>query len=90
MVSSEVAPFAKTGGLADVVGALPPALRALGHDVAAVLPRYASIDVKSLKRVAEHWWVHLGPAAFELTIYLAPADFPVYLVDCPALFGPDR
>ena len=43
-ISSEVAPYSKTGGLGDVAGALPARLRALGHDVAVVTPRYASID----------------------------------------------
>ncbi len=42
--SSEVAPFAKTGGLADVAGALPKALHALGHDVRVVLPKYRMVD----------------------------------------------
>jgi starch synthase len=41
---SEVAPFAKTGGLADVGGSLPIALRALGHDVRVVMPAYQSIE----------------------------------------------
>ena len=46
MVASECVPFAKTGGLADVVGALPKALHALGHDVIVVMPKYGSIDVR--------------------------------------------
>ena len=43
-VASEVAPYSKTGGLADVLGALPRALAALGHEVTVVTPRYRSID----------------------------------------------
>lgn len=42
--ASEVAPFAKTGGLADVAGSLPQALAALGNVVRVVLPRYRCID----------------------------------------------
>ncbi len=41
-VSAEVHPFAKTGGLADVSGALPPALKLLGHDIRVVTPKYFS------------------------------------------------
>jgi starch synthase len=43
-VASEVAPYSKTGGLADVLGGLPSALQKLGHDVTVVTPRYGSID----------------------------------------------
>lgn len=49
-VASEVVPFAKTGGLADVAGALPQALKAMGHDVRIVMPKYKSInhDMKTI------------------------------------------
>ena len=42
-VSAEVAPFARTGGLGDVVGALPKALAARGHDIRVVMPLYQRI-----------------------------------------------
>ena len=38
--ASECVPFSKTGGLADVVGALPHALAGLGHEVTVFLPKY--------------------------------------------------
>ncbi len=44
-VASEGLPFSKTGGLADVVEALPKALVAQGHEVAVVLPRYRGTKV---------------------------------------------
>ena len=63
MVSSEAAPFAKTGGLADVVGSLPSALRSFGDEVAVVIPRYASIDLKTAHRVWDNLTVHFGPVS---------------------------
>jgi len=43
-VSSEMVPFCKTGGLADVAGSLPKAVKALGHDVRAIIPKYKMVD----------------------------------------------
>jgi len=43
-VASEAAPYVKTGGLGDVIGALPRALAARGHDILVVIPRYGMID----------------------------------------------
>ncbi len=86
MISSECAPLAKTGGLADVLGALPPALKAAGENVAVVIPRYGSIDLKAARRVYDRLPVFLGPDRFDTSIYLAPEAFPLYLVDCPPLF----
>ncbi len=50
-VASEVAPFAKTGGLADVVGSLPQAVKELGHEARVVMPEYTQIDNKYLEKL---------------------------------------
>jgi len=49
ILCSEVAPLAKTGGLADVAGALPVALEQLGHEVAVCLPKYRMIEASELR-----------------------------------------
>ena len=51
IAASECVPFAKTGGLADVVGILPKFLKQMGHDVRIVMPRYYKIDKTKLKPV---------------------------------------
>ncbi|MBZ5584529.1 MAG: glycogen synthase GlgA [Acidobacteriia bacterium] len=86
MVSSEAAPLAKTGGLADVVGSLPPALRALGDEAAVCIPRYGSIALKGLRRVYDALPVYLGVDRYDTAIYQAPEEYPFYLLDCPPLF----
>ncbi|MDD7125951.1 glycogen/starch synthase, partial [Treponema porcinum] len=48
MISAEVFPFAKTGGLADAVAALAKALSEKGNDVKIVMPRYYKIDRKTV------------------------------------------
>lgn len=86
MVASEAAPLAKTGGLADVAGALPSVLQGCGDDVAVVIPRYESIDLQGARRVWDPLPVFLGPARYDAAIYQAPEEYPLYLVDCPALY----
>ncbi|MDR7401958.1 MAG: glycogen synthase GlgA [Armatimonadota bacterium] len=85
---SEAVPLAKTGGLADVGGALPAALRALGCEVRVVLPRYRGIEVAG-------WWragsvrVPLGERTVEAVIWdgaMPDTGVPVWLVDQPQLF----
>jgi starch synthase len=87
--ASEAAPFAKTGGLADVAGSLPPALAALGHKTALVMPRYREVDVRGLKlkRVAS-LTVPIGAWQERCDVLLGttPAGVPVYFIDKDAYF----
>src|SRR5690349_311620 len=74
-VTSELAPFAKTGGLADVSAALPRALHEAGHDVRVFLPFYARIDRRRYKTepVPELQRIELaiGGTAFLVSIHAA-------------------
>lgn len=93
--ASEATPYAKSGGLADVMGALPARLLERGHDVRLVLPRYGWIDRARLR-------VHPGPLVVDLGVgprfgaLLEDPDAspPTYFVehngyfDRPTLYGP--
>ena len=48
-VASEIDPFSKAGGLADVARSLPKALKKLGHDVIAITPLYGTIDKEKFR-----------------------------------------
>ena len=90
MVASEAAPFAKTGGLADVIGALPAALQARGEDVAVVMPRYGSVPLDGARRVYDHLRLWLGPESYPAAVYLIlEREVAFYFIDCPALYDRD-
>lgn len=87
MVASEAVPFAKSGGLGDVLGALPPALAARGDTVAVVLPRYGWIPLGGLMRAYENLPVWLGTRCWRTDIYAATErSVPFLMVDCPELY----
>ncbi|MEN6536811.1 MAG: glycogen synthase GlgA [Bryobacteraceae bacterium] len=87
MVASEATPFIKTGGLADVAGSLPAALKERGEDVAVVLPRYREARIDGARRVAENIAVWLGQAKYSVDVQLAvERGVPYYFIDCPALY----
>jgi starch synthase len=85
LIGSEARPFAKTGGLADVLGALPPALQRLGWDATVALPRYRGVSAGTL---LETFSVTVGGYARDVGFYDAPlADGArALLIDCPDLY----
>jgi starch synthase len=89
-VTSEVAPFAKTGGLADVSAALPRYLQRAGHAVRVVLPFYGTIPegLASYEVVTRDVGIRLGAHRYSVTIVAAtrPGDVTIYLVHCPVLY----
>jgi len=68
MVASEATPWAKTGGLADVVGALPAALEELGHAITLVLPRYRGVDTAGA--VVARRSLQMGRASYDLALHV--------------------
>jgi starch synthase len=92
MVASEATPFAKTGGLADVLGSLPAALVRLGNDVGVVIPKYRVAEILVNKAMgAERVWLAMplwvGPHAYRVDIYrLIHRGVKYFFVDCPALY----
>ncbi|MCB9713110.1 MAG: glycogen synthase GlgA [Myxococcales bacterium] len=88
MVASELFPLVKTGGLADVTGALPRALARRGHDVRVLVPGYRGV----LEGAADHGRpLPLGNPLGVGQAELVPARLPgtdtkIYVLRCPALY----
>lgn len=87
-VASEMFPFIKTGGLADVTGALPAALRAHGIETRTLLPGYRPVLAKLRSAEPVHSWPELfgGPARL-LAATLGDAD--LFVLEAPHLFDRD-
>lgn len=85
MVASECAPFIKTGGLADVVGALPGALSAHGIECKTILPAYRALKplLQKGKRVATLRDVPGGPVKI---VQVTSEGMDLLLLDAPGLF----
>jgi starch synthase len=91
IASSEVTPFSKTGGLADVCGSLPSALARQGHDVAVITPAYRHVfqqDHRRLERTGIHFDIPIGSKIVRGEILRGELDgeVPIYFVDQPDYF----
>ena len=91
MLAAEMVPFAKTGGLADVLGALPKALRQLGADVRVVVPRYGRIDPTrfGLAVEIENLTIEMEGAHESVRVLRTTVgnDVPVYFIDNDRYFN---
>ena len=85
-----MAPFAKTGGLGDVVGSLAGAVRALGHEVSVFLPRYRSVDIQQwkLETAIDYFELIVGNQLEATRIFSKKLDngVKVYFVEHPDYF----
>ena len=99
LIGSEAQPFAKTGGLADVLGALPAALARAGWNATVAIPKYRGVTGG---RLLEHFPVTVGGYTRDVTFFDAPFDDDVrlkpdttgaaraLLIDCPDLFDREQ
>lgn len=94
VAASEVIGFAKTGGLADVCGALPVALEQLGHDVAVFMPMYDVVKrAGNYQATGVTFSVPIGPHQITTTLFrstLPHSKVPVYLIANPEYFERDN
>ena len=90
LVTGEINPYSKTGGLADVAGALPGALAALGHDVHVFTPLHRQISTKThgLKKILTHMPIIIGRTTYHYNLWRGtmPSGQPIYFIDNFELF----
>ena len=90
MVASEVEPYSKTGGLGDVLGALPQALVELGHELAVVSPLYRDTPVKNADVVFDSLTVRVGGEThFPRVVTLIDESVRQYFVGYDPFFDRD-
>ncbi len=92
MVASEAYPFAKTGGLADVVSSLSKSLTEQGNDIKIILPRYYNIDKNKLESYNDPICINMDYGEEWVKIYytnLPDSQTPIYFIDHEELYGRD-
>ena len=90
IVAAEIGPYAKAGGLADVIGALPQALKRAGAEPCVIAPAYkVLLDKVRVEPVAEHLETAVGGEreTFRILRGEAAAGVPLFLIDHPGFFG---
>lgn len=83
IVSSEAAPYAKSGGLGDVIGSLPKALREIGADVRVVIPKYSTIKQENFvgAEFMGDYNTKLGWRTQKAGILYKDGEVPIYFIE---------
>ena len=82
LCASEAAPYAKTGGLADVIGALPKALKQNGQDVRVIMPYYKKIKEQQIAYYQGYAYVRIGSQTEYVGVFHAICDgVDFYFID---------
>lgn len=91
IISAEAVPYSKTGGLGDVAGALPKALKQIGHDVVLITPCYWQTKGEYLWELAiDDLWVTWKGSSYHAKAFYSEANgSPTFLIDAPSLFHRD-
>ena len=91
VLSAEAVPYSKTGGLGDVAGALPKALRRVGEDAFLITPCYRQTKGEYLWHTAlEDLWVNWRGAGYKARVFYSEANgSPTLLIDAPSYFHRD-
>ncbi len=92
LIAAELTPLAKVGGLADVVGALPKALKKIGVDVRIVIPKYGIVDKNEfpMEKIVDEIKVPFDDGAQPIAVWqtlLPGSNVPVYLIEHEEYLG---
>ena len=91
ILSAEAVPYSKTGGLGDVAGALPKALRRIGEDAFLITPFYRQTDASLIWHTAiDDLWIDWRGINYKAQVYYSEANgSPTFLIHAPEMFFRD-
>ena len=91
VLSAEAVPYSKTGGLGDVAGALPKALRSIGEDAFLITPLYRQTDESLIDHLAiDDLWVGWRGTDYKAQVFYSEANgSPTFLIHAPEMFFRD-
>lgn len=89
LVSPEIHPFAKTGGLADITGVMAKVLHDMGHDIRTIMPKYKSVDEKKfkIKPLSANILIPIGTSWKKAELFENHGNIPDYFIGNETYYG---